>query len=228
MVNVGFRIYSEVNRPPRALVERMGKLPVACIGDIQNRLYVMNPAIRPMSDAPIYGTAFTVLVPPGDNLMVHKALDMAQPGDVIVINAMGDVTHAILGELMGTYARSLGIAGFVVDGSVRDGDSFIQMKYPVFAKAFSASGPYKNGPGEINVPIACGGVVVFPGDIIVGDRDGVVVVPAGSAEEIATKAEKKEQQEAGYLADVDSYRSRRGWVDKALNGSGCEVIPTKF
>ncbi|EML9472776.1 TPA: RraA family protein, partial [Klebsiella quasipneumoniae subsp. quasipneumoniae] len=172
----GCRIVTDFERPSRELVEAFRDLPVANIDDCMNRLAAVDPAIRPVNKAPLLGTAFTVKVPEGDNLMFHKAMDLAREGDVIVIDAGGDTRRAIFGELMLNYCHKRGIAGVIVDGSIRDVDAISQMDIPVYAKGVTPNGPYKNGPGEINVPVVFGGQVVRPGDIVVGDADGIIIV----------------------------------------------------
>ena len=158
-------------------------------------------AIRPMGrrDAALLGTALTVRVPGGDNAFIHKALDLAQPGDVLVIDGGGCTCRALMGEIMFTYAQNVGIAGVVVDGAIRDQESLERLGLPVYAAAVTPQGPYKNGPGEINVPIACGGQVVFPGDILVGDGDGVVVVRRQEAELVLAEAREKAAYEKQLL-----------------------------
>src|SRR5690606_36251902 len=138
-------------------------------------------------DGPLAGPALTVRTRPGDNLMLHKAIDIAEPGDVIVVDAGGDLTNSLMGELMLTYAKRRGVAGFVIYGAIRDADAFPQVNLPVFAAGVTHRGPYKDGPGEINVPIALEGMVVHPGDLVIGDRAGVLAVPIDAVEEIYGK-----------------------------------------
>jgi RraA family protein len=175
MANVGCKIIKNFERPDRKLVELFKGMPVANIDDCMNRTAAVRSDIVPMNKAPLLGTAFTVKVPEGDNLMFHAAMDMAQPGDVIVIDAGGDVNRAIFGELMITYCHKRGLAGVIVDGVIRDSDEIAEMDFPVYAKGAIPNGPYKNGPGEINTVISFGGKVICPGDIIVGDGDGLLV-----------------------------------------------------
>lgn len=131
------------------------------------------------------GTALTVRTAPGVNLLVHAALDVAQPGDVLVVDGGGDLSRAIAGELMAARALILGVQGFVIHGAVRDAAGFRRRAFPVYARGTTPAGPYKESPGEVNVAIGCGGVVVHPGDIVVGDEDGVAMVPRGPAVEVA-------------------------------------------
>jgi len=173
-------------RPPDSLVERFRQVPVAAVGDAQERLWVLEGDIRAMwPGARFAGSALTVYTRAGDNLAVHRALDIARPGDVLVVNGQGDTTRALLGGLLAGRARKLGLAGIVVDGAVRDVDEIESVGLPVFARAITPAGPYKNGPAEVGLPVACGGVVCSAGDIVCGDADGVAVVPHARAARVA-------------------------------------------
>lgn len=176
MRNVGCRIYSGFQRPSQELINRFAGIPVANLGDCMNRIAAISQNIRPLNQAKLLGTAFTVKVPPGDNLMLHKAMDLAKPGDVLMIDAGGTTDRAIFGEIMTSYCRGRNLAGLVVDGSIRDFEALSQMDYPVYASGVSPNGPYKNGPGEIGTEIVVGGQVIHPGDIVIGDGDGVIAV----------------------------------------------------
>jgi regulator of RNase E activity RraA len=226
--NVGFRIFTKIERLASSVVERYfeAKLPTPNIADVMGRFGAIGQGIRSINEHDMYlvGTAFTVRVPPSDNLMVHKAMDLAEPGDVIVVEAGGDMTHAILGELMCMYAEKRGIRGFIVDGPVRDGAAIRRLGYPVFAKGLTPRGPYKDGPGEINVPISCGGATVHPGDVILGDMDGAVVVPKDSAEEILEKASATRRDEEKATDRIANGQWERRWVDETLREKGCELI----
>lgn len=171
-----------------------------------NRLYCMREYIHQINPNPVnmLGTAFTVKVPDGDNAFIHKALDMIKPGDVLVVDGNGCTTRSLMGEIMFTYAKNNGVAGIVVDGAIRDHDSLVQIGIPVYAKAITPQGPYKNGPGEINVPISCGGQVVFPGDILVGDPDGICVVRPEDAKQIIEEVHAKYDSEQRKLVDYNS------------------------
>lgn len=197
---IGFRIFQDFPRPDPALVEKFRGIPSSNIGDILNRLSCMRPNIVPFNDKPLLGVAFTVKAPAGDNLMLHQALDLARPGDIIVVDGEGEGTRALMGELMLDYAAKRGIGGFVIDGMVRDGNALRNSPIPIYAIGLTPQGPYKAGPGEINVPIACGGQVVFPGDILVGDEDGIVVIHQEFAEELAEEAISKHEKEVRELA----------------------------
>lgn len=198
--NVGFRIYKDFRRPDPELIQKFAGIPSSNIGDCLNRLYNMRSNLMPFNEAPLLGPAFTVKAPCGDNLVTQKALDLAKPGDIIVIDAEGCRDRSIFGEMMVNYAMMRGIGGFIVDGAIRDADAIRNMPIPVYAIAVTPQGPYKHGPGEINVPIACGGQVVRPGDILVGDMDGIVVIKPEWAEDLLPEAIKKRDTEAATLA----------------------------
>lgn len=178
------------------LVGRFAALPVANIGDAMERLGVLDSRIRPMwRGARVAGPAFTVWTRSGDNALVHRALDEARPGEVIVVNGQADETRALMGELMGARARARGLAGFVIDGAVRDVAALEELRVPVFARAVTPAGPYKHGPGVLGRPIAVGGVAVLPGDLVFGDDDGVVIVPRANAPVILAAAEAIQESE---------------------------------
>ncbi|WP_462421266.1 RraA family protein [Salinicoccus sp. Marseille-QA3877] len=225
MKNIGCRIVKEFNRPSKDVVDLFKRLPVPNIDDCMGRLGAVAPEIRPMNKAPLLGTAFTVKVPAGDNLMFHKAMDMAQPGDVIVIDADGYTERAILGEIMLSYCKSRKLAGVIVDGSIRDADALEQMDIPVYARGITPDGPYKNGPGEINTTVTFGGKVVKPGDIIVGDADGIVIIDPDDAKDLAEKARKITDKEVGIMKNiVENGKYERPWVDEVLKDLQVEYI----
>jgi RraA family protein len=156
------------------------------VSDQMNRMYTVSPDIRCLSGGkePLLGPAFTVKVYPGDNLMVHKSLDLAQPGDVIVVDASASPMNAVLGGLISMKAKARQIAGFVIDGYIRDLAEIRQSGITVFARGVTPVGPLHRGPGEINYPISCGGVVINPGDIVVADGAGIVVIPHDIADDL--------------------------------------------
>lgn len=224
MSNTGFKIIAGFQRPDKALVESFAGIPVANIGDCVNRSFCLSARIRPRNAAPLLGTAFTVKTRPGDNLLLHKAIDLAQPGDVIVVDAEGDLSNAITGEMMITWMQRRGIHGLIIDGAVRDAGAIRNMTIPVYAAGVTPRGPYKDGPGEINVPISCGGVSIRPGDIVVGDSDGVIVIRPEEAPDILAKAQAIMEKEAGMASAIQSGTWDRSWVDKVLKEKGCEII----
>jgi len=222
MANIGFRILPAPKRAPAALVKQFRNVVVAHLSDCMNRLPGAD-GLNPMhKGGAMLGLALTVRVAPGDNLMVHKAIDMAGPGDVIVVDAGGDLSQAIIGEIMSTLAAKRGVAGMVIDGAIRDSGALADSRFPVYARGVTHRGPYKNGPGEINVPVSIGGMVVMPGDIIVGDADGVVAVPVDMAPLVLKAALAKAKEEDGVLAGIRKGKVDRSWVDRALRDKGCD------
>lgn len=191
----------------------------AQISDCMNRLYGVN-GLRPIhaaGGARMVGLALTVKARPGDNLMIHKAISLGVAGDVIVVDGSGDTTNALVGELMMMDAQSRGVAGFVIDGAVRDADVFAaQDAFACFARGVSHKGPYKDGPGEINVPVCVGGQVVQPGDVVVGDADGVVAIPAEHAQAVLALALKKEADEAVSKEKLRAGTYTKPWMDKTI------------
>lgn len=224
MKNSGFRISKRVERPPVELVNSFKGIPVANIGDNMNRRACLNARLRPMNSSPLLGTAITVKTSPGDNLMVYAAIEMARPGDVIMVDAQGELSNAIIGELMLTWAQTKGIAGVVIDGAVRDAAGIRNLNISVYAAGVIPNGPYKNGPGELNVPISCGGMMVKPGDIVVGDQDGIVVIDPLDASDILEKARATVVKEEGIMVAIKNSAWDISWMDKALKDKGCEYV----
>lgn len=182
---------------------RLAVLPTANIGDAMDRLGVLDSRIRPTwPGARVAGRAFTVWTRSGDNALIHQALEVVRPGDVIVVNGGGDESRALIGDLIGQRAKNAGVAGFVIDGAIRDAEGLGEMGMPVFARAVTPAGPYKNGPGHLGRTIAVGGVAVAPGDLVLGDADGVVVVPLAEAERIAQASEAVFATEEGKRAAI--------------------------
>ena len=212
-------------RPDRRLVDELGKMVTPHLSDSMERLYGGGSAVRPMHlNARLAGPAFTVRTAPGDNLLVHKALDMAQPGDVIVVDAGGHTGNAIIGELMATHARQRGIAGLVIWGAIRDSAELAASDFPVYAAGVTHRGPYRNGPGEINVPVVIGAMPVMPGDIVVGDADGIVAVAPADAERVLASAQAILVKETAAMRLFLAGSADRSWVDKTLRDKGY-VLP---
>jgi RraA family protein len=222
----GFRVKTEFNRPDPVFVDHFAEFDTPDISDLLNRLYAMDPAIVCLTGRHhrLCGQACTVKVFPGDNLMVHKALDVAQPNDIVVIDAHGSSMNAVLGDLISTKAQHRGIAGFIVDGFVRDLPDILKLDFPVFARGTTSIGPLHRGPGEINYPICCGGIVVNPGDIIVADGAGTVVIPQEIASELLERLRNQKASQAAYLAGVKRGDFSNDWVDRILTEAGC-VVP---
>jgi len=212
-------------RAPKELVELYRDVPSPNVRDNMNRINGVCAQIRPMhGSAKLLGSAFTVRTRPGDNLIVHGALDMLQAGDALVIDAGGDTTNAILGEIIMHIAIKNGASGIVVDGAIRDAAAFSEVGFPCFARGASHRGPYKDGPGEIGVPVTVGGAIVNPGDIVVGDADGIVVVPLDDAEYVAGEAKKVVEKEAVTMRQIEEGSLDRSWVDETLKQRGCQWI----
>lgn len=226
MANIGYKIVKDFPRADRELVELFRDVPVANIDDCMNRTAAADGAIRPINKTPLLGTAFTVKVAQGDNLMFHKAMDMAKPGDVIVIDAGGYDGRAIFGALMVNYCRVRGIRGVIVDGAIRDHRELSKMDdISVYAKGITPDGPYKNGPGEIGTPISFGGKPVYPGDIVVGDADGIVFIRPQDARELHAQTVAVMEKEAKILEDILTKGTYiRPWVDALLTKTGCEGL----
>jgi regulator of RNase E activity RraA len=222
---IGFEIHPRSRTVDTATVEKFKGIAVANISDSMNRMTHGGPRLRPLHAGGVMsGVALTVRTRPGDNLMVHAALNRAKPGDVLVIDAGGDLTNALIGELMLSQAQHVGVAGVVVNGAVRDYGWIRSGPFPVFAAGVTHRGPYKNGPGEVNAAIAIDGMVIEPGDLIVGDDDGFVCVPFDRTEEVFAAADKKQQGEAKTMAAIKAGTVDRSWVERALKEAGCEGI----
>ena len=207
---IGFRILPRSRKVDADTVSKFSALPVANISDSMSRMTAGGAALRPMhAGGVLAGPAFTVKTRPGDNLMLHKAIDIAESGDVIVVDGGGDLTNSLIGEMMSAHAEHRGIAGMVIYGSIRDYDSIHAGRFPIFAAGVTHRGPYKDGPGEINVPIAIDGMVIEPGDLIVGDgatpTDGTTLAVriasyrADTGEELASSWESGELQPVQFV-----------------------------
>jgi regulator of RNase E activity RraA len=219
----GFRFRCEIDRPAPDVVAGFREFDTPAISDLMNRLYTMVPAIHSLTDPSLrlVGPACTVKVFPGDNLMVHKTLDIAHPGDVVVVDTSSSMMTAVLGDLVSTKAKYRGIAGFVVDGLIRDLPGILQLgDMPVFARGVTPHGPMQRGPGELNYPISAGGIVVHPGDIVAADLNGVVVVPRENAEDVLHELRERRAQEADYVAGVARGNFSNAWVDVILRNEG--------
>lgn len=219
---IGFRILHRQRAVSAELVARFAKLPVANVSDSLHRMLGAGPRLKMMHrSGGMAGPAVTVKARPGDNLMLHKAIDLAEPGDVIVVDGGGDLTNSLMGELMLAHAINRGVAGFVLNGAIRDVDAIAKANLPLWAAGVTHRGPYKDGPGEINVPIALDGMVIEPGDLMIGDGDGVLAVPYDGAAEILEKTEAKKAAEDRLLAQIADGTNDRSWVDDALRRLGC-------
>jgi RraA family protein len=207
-------------------MNRLAKAPAANVGDVMQRLYAMESGVRPFNQHGLCGPAVTVRVPAGDNLFVHAVMDMLSPGDVLVVSGGAGAERALLGELMLQYLETKQVGGVVVDGLVRDLD-FIRGRcsFGVYARGTSPNGPYKNGPGEINFPVVCGGVCVNPGDVMLGDADGLVVVPQGDLDEVLVEVEELQRKEASITKQIVENQSfDRPWVAAQIDLIGAVTV----
>jgi 4-hydroxy-4-methyl-2-oxoglutarate aldolase len=195
-------IVRNILRPDAATVRALGNLGVATVHEAQGRTGLMRPYMRPIYPAArVAGTAVTVSSQPGDNLMIHAAIEVCRPGDILVVTTTSESTDGMFGELLGVSCAAHGVLGLVIDAGVRDTAELASMGFPVWAKAVSAQGTVKATAGSVNVPVVCAGALVNPGDVVVGDVDGVVVVARDRAEEVATLGEAR-------LAKEDKTRER--------------------
>jgi RraA family protein len=222
---IGFQIKSRQRCVSPELTEQFRSIPVANVSDVMSRLTAAGASLRPMHDGTaMAGPALTVKCRPGDNLMVHKALECAVRGDVIVVDAGGDLTNAIIGELMTAYAAKKGVAGIVINGAIRDSDTLRKGSLPIFAAGVTHRGPYKDGPGEINVTVAIGGMCIEPGDLIIGDADGLLCVPFQLADEVYEAASAKHRAEETTITEISEGRLDTRWVDLRLRSLGCAGV----
>jgi 4-hydroxy-4-methyl-2-oxoglutarate aldolase len=190
------KIVRRIPRPDVQAVKVLGELGTATVHEAQGRTGVMLPYMRPTYPAArVSGPAVTVLCHPGDNLMIHASVEVCQPGDVLVVVTTSESNDGMFGDLLGTSCQAHGVVGLVIDAGVRDTAELTALKFPVWAKAISPQGTVKASPGSVNVPVVCAGVVVNPGDVIVGDADGVVVVPRAAAAEVAKAAQQRVAKE---------------------------------
>jgi regulator of RNase E activity RraA len=221
----GFRINPRVAGPAADIVEAFRTMPVAAIGDAMSR-NIGTLGLRQYHarlDTVLCGPAVTIRVRPGDNLMIHKALMMVQPGDILVIDGGADITQALVGGLMRTTCVAKKLGGLVIDGAVRDLMEWAEEGMPIFAKGHTHRGPSKDGPGEINVPVACAGLAVMPGDLIVGDADGVIAIPAAEAAEVLKKTRAHLEKEAKIRESNRTGSSDPERFDASLRAKGLPV-----
>jgi len=225
---VGKRIYLKRNLPDPALIEQFKTIPASNTADVMGRSCAMNPRIHLVSSPKaqmMCGPALTVKCRAGDNLTLHAALNICQEGDVLVVSNEEDTTRALMGEVMMAYLyMTKKVAGIILDGPIRDIDEIGHWDFPVYCTGTTPGGPYKEGPGEINVPISCGGISVNPGDIILADPDGIIVIPPHDAETILADAKKFKAADEAKLAAAKNGTANRAWVEKSLAEKGFEII----
>ena len=217
---LGFRILPFPPRLDAALLGRFQGLATPNLADAMGRFNFMDAGIQSRTGLPLFGLAVTVNARPADNLMIHKALQVASAGDIVVVNTCGNTTSAVFGELMCNTAVAARLGGIVVDGAIRDVDGLTSLGFPAFSRSVCAGGCDKDGPGEINVAISCGGTVVMPGDIVVGDRDGVAVVPRAHAEEVLSLVSALVQRETKRVAEIKAGGLFRAEIDESLRRHG--------
>lgn len=224
-MSAGFRILRRERKVEPEVVQRFARLPVANVSDSMSRLTAGGARLRPRhGGGGMAGPALTIKAPPGDNLMFHKAISLAEPGDVIVVDAGGDLTNALMGEMMLMQITKRGVAGVVINGAIRDAAYIRDQNVPVFSAGITHRGPYKNGPGEINVPVAIDGMVIAPGDLVLGDDDGVLCVPFDQMEAVFEAAAAKYDAEQRQIANIQGGIHDASWVDKQLREMKCEGL----
>jgi 4-hydroxy-4-methyl-2-oxoglutarate aldolase len=215
MNNLGI-VKRNIVRADKAAVEKLSRFGVATIHEAMGRVGLMHPYMRPIyPSAHACGTAVTVLLQPGDNWMMHVAAEQIEPGDIVVAACTVENTDGFFGDLLATSYRARGARGLIIDGGVRDVKELAEMQFPVFSRAISARGTVKSTLGSVNIPVVCAGALVNPGDVVVADPDGVVIVPAAIAQAAADAAEAREANESdkrGRLAEgvlgLDMYKMR--------------------
>ncbi|SIT45528.1 Demethylmenaquinone methyltransferase [Paraburkholderia piptadeniae] len=219
---IGWREFESAPQASAATLDALRELAVSLLSDNMARasgIMGLQPYHRPKAMA---GTAVTVRTRAGDNLAIHRAFDFCRPGDVLVIDGGGELTQALMGDIMASYAESLGVQGLVIDGAIRDVGALRERDFPVYARGVTHRGPYKNGPGEINVPVTVGRMVVNPGDIIVGDEDGLLAIAPSDVERVIGGARKQGAKEAAALQSISEGRFDRSWVmphlDRMMRG----------
>ena len=219
----GLRVLPRQRVVAGEIIERFRRLPVANVSDAMFRMAAGGASLRPMhKGGAMAGPALTVKCRPGDNLMFHKAIAMAQPGDVIVVDAGGDLTNSLMGEMMLMQIARAGAAGVVLNGAIRDASYVREQTVPVFAAGVTHRGPYKNGPGEINVPVAINGLNICPGDLMLGDDDGILCVPFNDVDSVLAGAEAKYVAEQKQMAAIQAGTHDASWVDALLRQMKCE------
>jgi regulator of RNase E activity RraA len=217
----GFRVLKRKRKVDPAWVEKFRRIPVANVSDSMFRMSAGGARLRPYhKGGTMAGPAVTVRTAPGDNLMVHMALNLAEKGDVIVVG--GELTNAIIGERMLAYCQAKGFAGIVINGAVRDVGYIRAHDFPVYAAGVTHRGPYKNGPGEINATVALDGMAIAPGDLVLGDDDGLLCVPCDDVEAVYKLAHEKHEMETRTFKDIGKGDNNRAQYEKTLRELGCE------
>ena len=225
---VGKRIYLKRNMPDPEIMEQFKTIPASNTADVMERSCAMNPRIKLVSSPKaqmMVGPAYTVKCRAGDNLTLHAALNFCNEGDVLVVSNEEDDTRALMGEVMMAYLYlQKKVAGIILDGPIRDIDEIGKWDFPVYCTGTTPGGPYKEGPGEINVPISCGGISVNPGDIILADPDGIICIPRKDAAWVLEKAKAFQAADEKKLLAARNGTANRAWVEKSLEAKGYEII----
>ncbi|CAG9297057.1 RraA family protein [Celerinatantimonas diazotrophica] len=227
-MSIGNRIFTKRPQLNTNLIEEYEQLPVANIADKMNRISVIGNDIKLISSPkkPVtVGFAVTVKVRAGDNLMLHAALEMANENDIIIVSNEGDRSRALMGEIMATYAHyDKHIGGIILDGPIRDLDAISKMELPLFAAGANPAGPFKQGPGEVNTPIAISGIAICPGDLIVADTDGIVVIPLMEASNLLDQVKEYSKYDSGKVEAAKAGKANKDWVKRIINETGVEII----
>lgn len=214
-------IKRDLTRTAPELVKQAAEFQAAILADVAGRRGTLHGRVKPVSPTmKVAGPAITVEVRPGDNLAIHAALAIAQPGDVIVVDGKGDISCALIGEIMSTQAEASGIAGIIIDGAVRDADTLCENGFPVFSAGLNPCGPTKSVAGRVNYPVSVAGATIQPGDLIIGDVDGVVVLPREDVPALIELAQKKRDAETKRIAAIREGDIRAPWLEKALLAAG--------
>lgn len=221
-MNHNFTIHPVTPAPTAQALEDFKCIPTSHLSDNLGRLEGVVGLRRFHGARKLVGTAVTVKTRPGDNLLTYKALSMMSPGHVLVVDVGGVTTNAIVGELLMLYAQQRGCAGFVVDGAIRDSAAFVEADFPCFARDVNHRGPYKSGPGSINVPVSIGGQVVNPGDFIVGDEDGLVVFAPAHAQTLLAAARRTAAMEQTLREEILTGAVKQSWMDKMFQAHGLD------
>ncbi|MBP6900171.1 MAG: RraA family protein [Burkholderiaceae bacterium] len=215
-------VIRDFERVDASVVEQAARFPSSILADVAGRRGALHGRIAPLAPTMRFaGPALTVEVRPGDNLMIHAALAVARPGDVILVDGKGDLSSALMGEIMSQQAVALGVAAVVIDGAVRDAQAIRELSFPMYTAGLNPNGPTKSVAGRLNHPISIGGVTVRPGDLVVGDGDGVTVIEREKAAAMLPLAAEKLAAESQRIADIQSRKALRpGWLDAALRSAG--------
>ncbi|AEB06658.1 Dimethylmenaquinone methyltransferase [Coriobacterium glomerans PW2] len=230
-MSVGNRVFKKICRPKPHFLAEFAQIPCANTADTMSRSCAVNPRIRLMSNPSISivaGPALTVKTRAGDNLMIHAALEMIEPGDILVVGNEGDASRALMGEIMFTYARYMDVGAIVLDGPIRDVGAVRKMDFPIYATGSTPGGPYKEGPGEVNVPISCGNLAINPGDIMVCDPDGVIAIPFADAKNVLANARELSALDHSKVEAAAKGTAKRQWVGETLNSKNVEIIDARY